>query len=217
VLGLPISPLVVGAAGGAFDNVIGPDTMYAYGGCNLINEFDVLQQSGLSVVEAHYEGNLSFPAILSQRTTNSVNSTVSVMLSGYSYHYIRDDKPAGVLDRVIHLQKVLAFLGNTTDAPVGVGPDAYRYALLQNRPNPFNPTTTIEYTVREQGPVKLQIYNVAGQLVRTLVDEVQAPGKVHSVVWDGRSNAGQTVSSGVYFYKFVAGDFVRTKKMVLLK
>jgi flagellar hook assembly protein FlgD len=121
------------------------------------------------------------------------------------------------MDRVTHLRNVLAFLGNTIDLPVTVGPNGFENSLFQNRPNPFNTTTTIEFTVEEQGPVKLQIYNVAGQLVRTLVDEVRSPGEVHSAVWDGRSNAGQRVSSGVYFYKFVTGDFVNTKKMVLLK
>jgi hypothetical protein len=216
-MGLPITPYVVGAPGGAFDNIIGPDSMYAYGGCNLINEFDVLQRIGVSTIEAVYEGNMAYPAILSQRTLNSVNSMASVMLSGYSYHYIRDDRAVNMLDRVTHLRKVLQFLGNTLDQPVAVGPNGYVNSLSQNRPNPFNPTTTIDYTVREQGLVRLQIYNVAGQLVRTLVDEVRSPGDVHTATWDGRSNAGQTVSSGVYFYKLVTGDFVQTKKMVLLK
>jgi flagellar hook assembly protein FlgD len=58
---------------------------------------------------------------------------------------------------------------------------------------------------------------VAGQLIRTLVDDTKAPGQVHTATWDGRNDAGQSVSSGVYFYKLVAGDFVQTKKMVLLK
>jgi len=216
-VGLPISPLVIGSGGGAFDNVTGPDTMTAYGGCNLINEFDVLQQVGLSGVEATYDGNAAYPAILSQRTQNAQGTQASVMLSGYSYHYIRDDRAVPVMDRVVHLQKVLAFLGNTTDPPVAVNPGGYRNTLAQNRPNPFNPTTTIEYTVREQGLVNLRIYNVAGQLIRTLVNDLKTPGEVHTATWDGRNNAGQSVSSGVYFYKLVSGNFVQTKKMVLLK
>jgi hypothetical protein len=215
--GLPISPLVIGASGGAFDNVTGPDTMFVYGGCNLINEFDVLQRVGLSRVEAYYEGNMSFPAILSQQTLNAQSSLATVLLSGHSYHYIRDDRPQNVLDRMTHMQKVLEFLGNTLDPPVGVNPAGFRYSLAQNRPNPFNPTTTIEYTVKVRGMVNLRIYNVAGQLIRTLVNDVKSPGEVHAVVWDGRNNSGQTVSSGVYFYKLVSGDFVQTKKMVLLK
>jgi flagellar hook assembly protein FlgD len=63
----------------------------------------------------------------------------------------------------------------------------------------------------------LKVYNVAGQLVRTLLNDQRAPGSVHSVAWDGRNDAGQSVSSGVYFYKLVTNDLTQTKKMVLLK
>jgi hypothetical protein len=216
-VGLPISPLVVGASLGAFDNVSGPDTLIAYGGCNLINDFDVLQPQGDAVAEAYYEGDLSYPAIVSQRTLNSQSTTASVMLSGFSYHYIRDDRATGVLDRVTHLRKVLAFLGNTLDPATGVDPVDYTYSLSQNYPNPFNPSTTISYTLKNHATVSLKIYNVAGQLIRTLVNEAKNPGQVHTATWDGRNDAGQSVSSGVYFYKLVAGDFVQTKKMVLLK
>jgi flagellar hook assembly protein FlgD len=65
--------------------------------------------------------------------------------------------------------------------------------------------------------VSLKVYNAAGQLVRTLIGEVQAPEEVKPVEWDGANNAGQTVSSGVYFYKLVTSNFSQTKKMVLLK
>jgi hypothetical protein len=216
-LGLPVSPRVIGATGGAFDNITGPDTMLVFGGCPLINEFDVLEPTGMSTAEAYYEGNTGFAAILSQRTLNAQNTMASVLLSGYSYHYIRDDRPVGMMDRVVHLQKVLEFLGNTTDPPVAVDPSSYTYSLRQNRPNPFNPITTIEFTIKERGMVSLRIYNVAGQLIRTLVDDVKSPGEVHTATWDGRNDAGQAVSSGVYFYKLASGDFVQTKKMVLLK
>jgi hypothetical protein len=139
------------------------------------------------------------------------------VLSGFSYHYIRDDRATPVMDRVIHLKKVLAFLGNQTDEPTAADPVTYRNSLSQNYPNPFNPTTTIEYTLKEQANVSLRVYNVAGQLIRTLVEETKTPGEVHTVTWDGRNDAGQSVSSGVYFYKLVAGGYVQTKKMVLLK
>jgi flagellar hook assembly protein FlgD len=71
--------------------------------------------------------------------------------------------------------------------------------------------------LKQQTDVSLRIYNVAGQLIRTLVDATKAPGKVHTATWDGRNDTGQSVSSGVYFYKLVAGSYVQTKKMVLLK
>ncbi len=72
--------------------------------------------------------------------------------------------------------------------------------------------------IKDQGHVSLKIYNVAGQLVRTLVNEIQTPQvEGFSVTWSGKNNAGQAVSSGVYFYKLVARNFTETRKMVLLK
>jgi FlgD Ig-like domain len=88
--------------------------------------------------------------------------------------------------------------------------------LGQNQPNPFNPTTTIQFVLPSRGPVRLAVYSAAGQLVRTLVDDVRAPGQ-HDVVWDGRDDHGAVVGSGVYFYRLTAGKWAETKKMVLLK
>jgi hypothetical protein len=89
-------------------------------------------------------------------------------------------------------------------------------SLSQNYPNPFNPSTTIRFEMPQRGDVQVNIYNSLGQLVRSLVNEKREPGS-HSVVWDGRGNAGTVVSSGVYFYQVKAGEFVQAKKMLLLK
>ena len=90
------------------------------------------------------------------------------------------------------------------------------YKLSQNYPNPFNPTTTIQYAVPQAGPVKLEIFNVLGQRVKTLVDENQSMSN-YTVIWDSKNDHGVTMPSGVYFSRIVAGKFVQTKKMVLLK
>jgi len=91
------------------------------------------------------------------------------------------------------------------------------FALEQNYPNPFNPTTTILFDVPEKTHVKLDVYNVLGQKVTTLVDEEKAPAS-YSVPWDGQSDGGNQVASGIYFYRLTAGDnVVMTKKMMLLK
>jgi hypothetical protein len=85
-------------------------------------------------------------------------------------------------------------------------------------PNPFNPVTTIKYTILESGHVSLRVFNAAGQLVRTLVDEEQAPrAGGFTAIWDGTSDAGADVASGIYFYRLTAGNRTLTKKMVLLK
>ena len=99
------------------------------------------------------------------------------------------------------------------------GPDEavqFDFGLSQNYPNPFNPTTTIEYSLAEDTDVTLKIYNLAGELVRTLVDEFQTQGN-YTITWYGDNDTGQVIASGVYFYQIKAGDFVSTKKMVVLK
>jgi hypothetical protein len=92
------------------------------------------------------------------------------------------------------------------------------FALSQNYPNPFNPTTAISYQLPGVKPhhTTLQIYNILGQVVRTLVDEEQVSG-YYSVRWDGRDGLGKGVSSGVYFCRLKAGEFVKTRKMVVLR
>jgi len=85
------------------------------------------------------------------------------------------------------------------------------YSLSQNYPNPFNPTTDIQYQLPKAGLVNIQIYNVIGQEVSTIVNEVESAGP-HVIRFDGRN-----LSSGMYFYSFRAGDFSSVKKMILLK
>jgi FlgD Ig-like domain len=105
--------------------------------------------------------------------------------------------------------------------PTGVGnkPAALptSFALYPNAPNPFNPETTIRYDVPAGGArVSIVVYDIAGRRVRTLLDS-NAPAGGHSVVWDGRDEHGQGAASGVYFCRMIAGSFVQTRKMVLLK
>jgi hypothetical protein len=88
--------------------------------------------------------------------------------------------------------------------------------LKGNYPNPFNPETTISFSVKENVPVTIEIYNVKGQLVKTLVNEAKAPGN-HTVVWKGEDNNGRSVSSGIFFYKMQAGKYTSTRKMILMK
>jgi parallel beta-helix repeat protein len=83
-------------------------------------------------------------------------------------------------------------------------------------PNPFNPQTTIQYSLASHGRVEIKIYDVAGKLVQTLANETQVAGQ-HSVVWRGIDRRGSQVASGVYFVRMIAGSQVFTKKMVLLK
>jgi hypothetical protein len=117
--------------------------------------------------------------------------------------------------------KVSAYLAqwtkSTTDVEEHDGtnlPDAF--SLVQNYPNPFNPATTIEYKLPSRTQVTIEIFNVLGQKVRTLVNETKAAGS-YSTEWDGIDDAGKAVSTGVYLYRYSAGEVVQTKKMMLLK
>jgi hypothetical protein len=86
----------------------------------------------------------------------------------------------------------------------------------KNAPNPFNPTTTISYTLQENGPVSVKVYNTQGRLIRTLLEGEGFEGS-HQVMWDGRNDRGEFVSSGMYFYKIIANNEIVTERMTLMK
>ena len=90
------------------------------------------------------------------------------------------------------------------------------FSLEQNYPNPFNPSTKIRYTINKAGIYRLTIYNVLGQQIRTLVNNVLMPNQ-YEVTWDGRSDSGQKVGSGIYFYQLSGAGNTITHKMILLK
>jgi hypothetical protein len=90
------------------------------------------------------------------------------------------------------------------------------FSLLQNLPNPFNPQTEISYDLPNACHVKLSIYNLLGQRLRTLVDEYQTTGH-KTVLWDSKDDRGNRVASGIYFYQIQAGNFTDAKKMILMK
>ncbi len=90
------------------------------------------------------------------------------------------------------------------------------FELRQNYPNPFNPVTTISYSLDKRSYVEVEIYNLKGQKINTLVSQNQSEGN-HSIKWDGKDLSNHTVSSGVYFYKLKVGEQSNMKKMILLK
>jgi hypothetical protein len=91
-----------------------------------------------------------------------------------------------------------------------------RFALSQNYPNPFNPITFIDYSLPQAAQVRVEVFNVLGQSVRTLLDSERRAG-LHTVAWDGTNDHGAPVASGVYIYRVSAGDQHASKKMVLLR
>jgi hypothetical protein len=91
-----------------------------------------------------------------------------------------------------------------------------RFGLAQNYPNPFNPVTTICFALPKQSLVTIYVFNISGQRVATLARGRMEAGE-YSIQWDGLDDGGESVTTGVYFYRLHAGDFVQTRKMLLLK
>ena len=91
-----------------------------------------------------------------------------------------------------------------------------QYVLGRNYPNAFNPHTTFSYSIPKRDKVTIDVFDMKGRIVKTLLDNKQSPGN-RSISWDARNHLGHKVSSGVYFYRMQAGNFSQTNKMVLIK
>jgi agmatine deiminase len=106
-----------------------------------------------------------------------------------------------------------------TDVEAENGVNAVSTKLIGNYPNPFNPSTTISYSLSSEDSkdANLQIFNVKGQIVKTFAIDQNSDTAENQVTWTGKDNAGHSVSSGIYFYKLEAGQYIETKKMVLMK
>jgi hypothetical protein len=220
-----ISPLVTPVPGSAFD---GLEDFYVFGGCPIINHFDVLDTTSSSseygLKYPAYGGSYHYAAICSDETTAN-NSSKRIVTTGFSFMYIRDADSHGVPVRIKFLEKVFIFFENGSPWTSIEEPDTIPeppthaitpYKLCQNYPNPFNPETTIKYTIKEKGYVSIRIYDISGRLVRTLVDGIKSKGP-NQKIWKGVNDHGDAISSGVYFYKMKAGKYRETKKMILLK
>jgi len=116
----------------------------------------------------------------------------------------------------------VSILLNRTGGPLDVEnhQDDYllpdKHYLGQNYPNPFNPTTTIEYKIPARSHVTISVYNILGEKIKTIINDIMPTG-THIIAWDGRNDKGEMVATGIYFYQIKAGDFTKSRKMLLLK
>jgi hypothetical protein len=110
----------------------------------------------------------------------------------------------------------------TVDNPILLSGKGYSvvipesFNLSQNFPNPFNPITEIQYSIPVDSKVVLNVYDISGRLVKTLISNYQSAG-YHSVKWDGSNESGIMSSSGIYFYRMTTGEYTEMRKMILLK
>ena len=130
------------------------------------------------------------------------------------------EKPAGVEIAVDYPggNTVRVIIQSTTDVTIEEAESGLpgKFALSQNYPNPFNPSTQIDFAIIERNPVNLTIYDILGREVIRLVDKTMPAGS-YKVTWDGRNNAGERISSGIYLYRLKAGDDEAVAKMILIK
>lgn len=119
----------------------------------------------------------------------------------------------GYLDAHAAVGKVLDLVSSVESTEAAL-PESF--VLKQNYPNPFNPSTNIEYSLTTHARAVLRIYNIAGQRIRTLVDETQRAG-TYKIQWDGKDDGGQPVASGIYYARFRADQLADTRKMVLMR
>jgi hypothetical protein len=214
-----VTPLITGEVeAGIFVHSGYPDKFYAFGGCPGVNAFDVLGKTAngkYALSYPVYNSTNRYAAIASSQL-NPSGYYVNTMWFGFSWQYVRDDVRQTPIDRfeiAINVRDFMGHIINCSCTPADA-PKAFR--LAQNFPNPFNPSTTIKYDMKAKGLVTVRIYDVAGRLVRTLVNETKDAG-AYSAVWDGRNNIGADVASGIYFYKMETSAFSATKKLVMLR
>ncbi len=130
------------------------------------------------------------------------------MVGTHTWVFFAEDQAGNVSDSVVHFITII----DTTVSAVADSPTRpLSFSLWQNFPNPFNPSTEINYSIPMRAYVRLVVYNILGQPIATLVDEIQNAGYM-SVRWDASGMA-----SGVYMYQLTAGSFSHTKKLVLLR
>ncbi len=140
--------------------------------------------------------------------------SVVPLTSTVQFRFVASDYGAGSLVEAA----VDDFLLTGIRVPAAVAsPEVLRQNGLEPcRPNPFNPRTSIRYSVAESGRASLRIYGVSGRVVRTLVDGPVEAGE-HSLAWDGRNEAGDAVASGIYYLRLETGDFMQVRTMTLVR
>jgi len=222
-IGNQTAPKVVPIAGNGV--IARVDEWIAYGGCIGVNTFDAIEPiAGSSRIAEFTDQNGNAGAYTYAAGIYNVYGpeNARVVMMPYDLMFLYNapgwTPPAeavGLSARAIILGDILNFFGNSTVLPpVGVTPDAK--LTVGNYPNPFNPKTTFEMNLPKSGQVTLKVFNVRGELVRTLVDGTLAAGP-HSIEWDGKSDQGSQAASGVYFSETRAGGQVKINKMALVK
>lgn len=148
-------------------------------------------------------------------TVFMIDSDADIYRDGLSFEYSDDDvEPGREYAYLVEYSSGDGWITLIETSPIAV--PGVSLALMPNYPNPFNPSTRIDYSIAESGNVSLKIYDASGRLIRTLVDEAQAPGK-YSEHWNGMNNQGRPAASGTYFCRLVTAKQAEMRKMLLMR
>jgi hypothetical protein len=222
-------PTVRDAAGGHDFMTYDDGAVMLRGSCPVLSYFDVVDVRpglpGNEIVAEYVKQDASTrPAGVAYTNPTLGYQTVNL---GFGMEFMVDGKHAsrtpgyfytGIEDRVNLLSNIMDYFDRPASGPgTGVVDVGSRNALSLAHPNPFNPMTRIEYSVQEAGPVTIEVFNVAGKVVRTLLATESNAGASGYVVWDGTADSGEKCASGVYFYRIAAPGFTATHKMIMLK
>jgi hypothetical protein len=198
------------------------------GGCPAIRHFDGATNTTSVITHKYTFGAADGPGAIIMNKNSTLNwNTVWTGFPWYDIRVAFNTSPLSgngtpdvqlarkVLTAILPLDCQAGTSTGTPDPEVDAVPAVSK--LHQNVPNPFNPTTMIKFDLARDGRVQLQVFDVAGHLVRTLVNGTMTRGFDQSVAWNGLDEGGRRVPSGVYFYQLVTDDLTATKKMVMLK
>lgn len=189
------------------------DWFHALGAGPPIRGFDVLDRVGNGMRALDYP-NGGYAGIAST-CLNAKSNPVRTMWFAFSFMCIVS--PASSPQPAFHIAgDVFAWMNNEINADLTPAVMPRSNKLAQNFPNPFNPSTSIKFDVKDKGVVTLNVYSITGQLIRTLVNGVKDAG-CYTVIWDGKNNRGTSVASGIYFYKMETKGFSETKKIVMVR
>jgi hypothetical protein len=209
--------------------------------CPIEDDFSVLSPAGTGIGNRDYwdydgtKGEVGFAQVVNE---NLGSGNFRTVLTGYGLTSATttfdgstcQPDPAGRVAAIAaELQAALGWIfdgappsfcsdpcTDVTETPEGGVLNVAADRLFQNEPNPFNPRTVLRFSTAAKGKVAVEIFDVSGRKVKTLVSEAVEPG-LHTAVWDGTDDAGRRVGSGLYWSQLTAGDYVSTKKMILLK
>ena len=181
------------------------------------NSWLLLLVISLLFVNAHAAWLSDVPGEITQPDGTKIN----ILWSGDEYHHWAHDE--SYFTMIQDQNTKLDLNQNNRFYQISLSKDDFteidildQTSLIGNYPNPFNPSTTISFTLSQSENITLNIYNIKGQHVRTLINEIKEAGR-YSIVWDGIDEKNNNVSSGIYFYRFETSSKIETKKMLLMK